>query len=278
MINIGGHGYVSLVDCMGSDATIVRDARMSYDGKGRNEDRNLIRYLIRHRHTSPFEMAVMKFEIKMPIFVARQWMRHRTASINEVSGRYTQLPHEIFVPDRFENQSTDNKQGRSGCKNDLNEEFQSLSRLHGEEGYHLYEGMLSEGISREQARIHLGLGTYTKFRWKMDLHNLLHFLKLRTDKHAQKEIREYADAIEKFVQERFPLSYEAWVDYVKEAATFSSAETKILKSLMKDVSVMRLVEERSKHDGKISDREWKWFLSTFLSGDILTGQNGEMNT
>jgi thymidylate synthase (FAD) len=224
------HGYVALLEVMGSDETIVDSARISYDRRGKSEDRGLIRYLLRNRHTSPFEMGVMRFEVKMPIFVARQWIRHRTASLNEVSARYTQLPNEMFIPEIFASQSEDNKQGRDN--DDVWEDYHmEVDDLH-MKSYSLYEAMLNDGVTRELARGVLPLNIYTKFVWKMDLHNLMHFLDLRLDPHAQKEIRDFAEVIEKLVATCFPITYEAFVDYIRDAYTCSRMEVEFLRELI----------------------------------------------
>lgn len=226
-------GHVALIDKMGNDRAVVDAARISYDRRGRSEDRALIRYLLRHRHTSPFEMAELKFEVKMPIFVARQWVRHRTASINEVSARYTELPDEMFIPREFSIQAKNNKQGRAEALDektqDILREIMADSNI---SAYRAYQRLLSEGVARETAREVLNLNVYTKFIWKMDLHNLMHFLNLRLDPHAQEEIRDYAEVIEKLVALYFPLCYEAFVDYVKESYTCSRMEVSILRDLL----------------------------------------------
>lgn len=225
------HGYVILRDVMGDDADIANSARISYDYQGPSKDRGLLRYLMRHKHTSPFEMAELKFEIKMPIFVCRQWIRHRTANVNEMSARYTQLPAEMFIPRVFAAQSTDNKQGRD--EDDVWEDYTLEIQEHHERAYILYEEMLKAGMARELARGVLPLNIYTKMVWKIDLHNLFHFLKLRLDPHAQKEIRVYAEVIEKLVALKFPLSYEAFVDYSKDAYTCSRMEVELLREIIK---------------------------------------------
>ena len=224
-------GYVELIDHMGSDQAIVDAARISYDRRGDTEDRNLIRYLLRNRHTSPFEMGVLKFELKMPIFVARQWVRHRTASMNEVSARYTQLPNEMFIPEVFAVQATGNKQGRGGIDYALDDFGPKIDRLH-RQAYCLYEDMLDAGMARELARGVLPFNIYTKFVWKMDLHNLMHFLGLRLDEHAQQEIRDFAVAIENIVKELFPICHEAFVDYVRDAYTCSRMEIEVLREVV----------------------------------------------
>jgi thymidylate synthase (FAD) len=264
-IPVHQYGYVRLLDHMGSDEDIVDAARISYDRRGKTEDRNLIRYLLRHKHTSPFEMGVLKFELKMPIFVARQWVRHRTASMNEVSARYTQLPNEMFIPEVFSVQSTDNKQGRyeNGAELDYAKEVNAIH----EASYNLYEEMLDDGVAREIARGVLPFNIYTKFVWKMDLHNLMHFLSLRLDSHAQQEIQDFAYPIEGIVSNLFPLTHEAFVDYVRDAYTCSRMEINILQEI-----VWMYVDM---HDGDLnalpmckrfgmSDREAKDFIGRFL--------------
>ena len=230
------HGYVKLLDVMGTDESVVDAARISYDRRGRSEDRALIRYLLRHPHTTPFEMAVLKFEVKMPIFVARQWIRHRTASINEMSARYTELPEEMFVPEVVALQSTDNKQGRQQPMHTLEEdaepnELKILIGVSNQMSYTHYQQLLDEGVARELARGVLPVNIYTKFIWKMDLHNLMHFMDLRLDPHAQEEIRVYAELIEKMVALKFPMSHEAFVDYVRDSYTCSRMEVELIRKL-----------------------------------------------
>ncbi len=234
--DIHNHGYVIFVDRMGDDNAIVDAARMSY-GKGtvkRHDSEGLIRYLMRHRHTTPFEMVEFKFQVKTPIFVARQWIRHRTASINELSGRYSELPNEFFVFEELTAQSKSNKQGRQDGKILRSEEFLREMEAQAADAFALYYDMIDpeDDIAREQARVGLPLSTYTEFVWKVDLHNLLHFLKLRTDSHAQKEIRDYAAAIENYVAVTVPIAYRAWVDYSKEAHTFSRQELSIIRQIV----------------------------------------------
>jgi len=256
------HGYVSLLEIMGSDKAIVDAARISYDNKGKSADRALIRYLLRHGHTTPFEMAVLKFELKMPIFVARQWIRHRTASINEMSARYTELPDEMFVPEVLAIQDPNNKQGRS---DDLPEQdLSSVILGSNDSSYRDYKFLLDAGVTRELARGVLPLNIYTKFIWKMDLHNLMHFLKLRLDPHAQKEIRDFAEVIEKLVNLKFPVAYEAFVDYVRDAYTCSRMEVRLLGELIEhfeddDESLDRLCRITG-----MSEREMKEFKERFF--------------
>ena len=262
-VQVHDHGYVKLIDVMGTDGDIVDAARISYDRKGRTQDRALIRYLFRHRHTSPFEMCEMKFELKMPIFVARQWVRHRTASMNEVSARYTELPNEMFVPESFAVQSTNNKQGRGDAYSEQeNSHLRNVMRSNNRSSYEQYEANLRVGMAREQAREVLNFNVYTKFVWKLDLHNLLHFLKLRTDAHAQQEIRDYADVIEDMVMECFPYAWEAWNDYSKEAYTLSRMEIDVLRKLRGRLTLETInnVLDFEVTDGNLTEREASEFL------------------
>ena len=233
---VHNHGHVILVDWMGDDNAIVDAARLSY-GQGtvkRTDSVGLIRYLMRHRHTSPFEMVELKFQLKMPIFVARQWIRHRTANINEMSGRYSEMPNEFFIFEELSVQSQSNKQGRQDGKALRSEEFLREMEAQGAEAFALYYDMIDDedDVAREQARVGLPLSTYTEFVWKIDLHNLFHFLKLRTDSHAQREIRDYATLLERHVRDICPIAYQAWVDYSKEAHTFSKQEITLLREML----------------------------------------------
>jgi thymidylate synthase (FAD) len=230
-------GFVRLVDFFGTDSSIVQAARVSY-GKGttkKSRDRDLIRYLMRHKHTSPLEMVEFKFHCKMPIFIARQWVRHRTASLNEMSGRYSEMPEECYVPrkDRLQRQAKDNKQGSEG---QLDEMAQNTILTHLEkdqtELFDRYHSYLDIGLARELSRINLPLSTYTQWYWKMDLHNLFHFLRLRMDHHAQAEIQEYGNAIYDLIKPIVPISCEAFEDYVLGAETFSSTEMSVIKELI----------------------------------------------
>lgn len=231
-------GFVRLVDCMGDDAAIVQAARVSY-GKGTksvSEDKGLIRYLMRHRHTSPFEMVEFKFHIKLPIFVARQWIRHRTANVNEYSGRYSEMKDEFYIPDieQLRTQSAVNKQGRSSellpeetAKAIANQYKETQDRLFNE-----YSELLETELARELARINLPLSNYTEWYWKIDLHNLFHFLKLRMDVHAQYEIRVYADVMADIVRQILPLAYSAFEDYILNGVSFSGPELNAIKKLI----------------------------------------------
>ncbi len=221
-------GFVRLVDYMGSDERIVASARVSY-GKGTKsvrEDRGLIRYLMRNSHTSPFEQVVLTFHVKLPIFVARQWVRHRTARLNEVSGRYSVLRNEFYspTPESIRKQSSSDKQCRSMEMLPNQEALEVIGGL--EEGrreaYSRYEAMLKAGLAREVARIGLPLSLYTEWYWQMDLNNLFHFLQLRLHPHAQWEIRQYAKVVAKITKSVVPLAYEAFENYRLGSVTFSS--------------------------------------------------------
>ncbi|GAA5335438.1 MULTISPECIES: FAD-dependent thymidylate synthase [Thermus] len=225
-------GFVRLVDVMGDDAAIVQAARVSY-GEGTKtvrEDAALIDYLMRHRHTSPFEMVEFKFHVKAPLFVARQWFRHRTASVNEVSGRYSVLKDEFYEPRAFRRQAKRNKQGSEGELAD--EEALSLLLESEREAYRAYEKLLEKGVAREMARMVLPLNLYTEFYWKQDLHNLFHFLKLRLAPEAQWEIREYAKAIAEIVKARVPLAWASFEEHVLYGANLSRTELAALRGLL----------------------------------------------
>ncbi len=297
-------GFVRVVDYMGGDDAIVQAARVSY-GKGTRRsstDAALIRYLLRHRHTTPFEMCELKLHIKLPIFVARQWIRHRTANVNEYSARYSKMDQEYYIPepeylksvldeqkqsrreresqmDLFEPvqkepafslaaQSSSNKQGREGRLTEA-EVHDSLSRLHwvSSRTYGVYKNLLNEdedgeriredrsGIARELARSVLPVNYYTQFYWKCDLHNLLHFLSLRADSHAQYEIRAYADVIlDEIVQRWVPVTYRAFQDYVHHAASLSAGALDVVRRM--------LAGERVTQDGSsLSPREWRELMA-----------------
>ena len=297
-------GFVRVVDYMGGDNAIVQAARVSY-GKGTRRsstDAALIRYLLRHRHTTPFEMCELKLHIKLPIFVARQWIRHRTANVNEYSARYSKMDQEYYIPepeylksvldeqkqsrreresqmDLFEPvqkepafslaaQSSSNKQGREGRLTEA-EVHDSLSRLHwvSSRTYGVYKNLLNEdedgeriredrsGIARELARSVLPVNYYTQFYWKCDLHNLLHFLSLRADSHAQYEIRAYADVIlDEIVQRWVPVTYRAFQDYVHHAASLSAGALDVVRRM--------LAGERVTQDGSsLSPREWRELMA-----------------
>jgi thymidylate synthase (FAD) len=231
------HGFVALVDYMGSDDSIERAARVSYGYGTRKTSatRGLVRYLRRHRHTTPSEMVELKFHCAMPMFVARQWIRHRTASVNEYSGRYSLMPLLFYTPpeEHFSLQSASNNQGRGErARAELyGEARERWDRIRSEAGG-AYGWMVESDVAREIARIDLPLSTYTQWYWKIDLHNLLHFLSLRVDPHAQWEIRAYAEVMAGMVKRVAPLSYEAWVDYDLGSAPLSRGERAALSRLV----------------------------------------------
>lgn len=237
-IKIHDHGFVGLVDHMGSDAAIVEAARVSYQTgtKATRTDRALIRYLMRHKHTSPLEMCEVKLHLRAPIFVLRQLLRHRTASINEESGRYSEIREMFFSPvlGDLAPQSLDNKQGREG-EFPLHKQkaIRNVIEANNEYSYASYKALLAEDLARELARITLPLTAYSSLYWKIDLHNLLHFLTLRTDSHAQKEIRDYADAILEIIRSLFPYAVEAWEDYQQQAKTLSRMDLDLLAALIR---------------------------------------------
>ncbi|MAU29376.1 MAG: thymidylate synthase (FAD) [Pelagibacterales bacterium] len=260
------HGFVRVVDYMGDDQAIVQAARVSY-GKGTSrvsEDRGLIRYLMRHRHSTPFEMCEIKLHVKLPMFIARQWIRHRTASINEYSARYSVLDKEFYIPEKKDLavQSKLNKQGRGNILSPKDsEEALFLLKRDAEKSYETYEYLLNEnnkgevidenrdGLSRELARINLTLNTYTQWYWKTNLHNLMNFIFLRADSHAQYEIRVYADIIYKIMESWVPITAEAFNSY-RSGSVELSAEA---------INVIKLMLAGNKVDQKTSGlslREW----------------------
>jgi len=251
-------GHVALVDVMGDDAAVVQAARVSYgDGTRKvSDDRQLIRYLLRHAHTTPFEMAELKFVVRVPMDCWRQWVRHRTANINEYSTRYSLAIDSMQATpdDEWRAQATGNRQGSDGCLpteaghrfTQAETELQGLSRR-------VYEERLAAGIAREQARKDLPLSTYTEAYWKIDLHNLLHFLALRMDAHAQLEIRQYASTIgEKIVQPLFPLVWEAFVDYRLEATKLTRLDREVIRRLAAAGSVP------ADHDAFLAAQDPSW--------------------
>ena len=247
-LDVLDHGFVRLVDYLGGDARIVQSARVSY-GEGTRtvrEDAALIDYLLRHAHTSPFEQVVLTFHLKMPIFVARQWARHRTARANEISGRYSVLPGEFYLPepDQIRPQSTTNKQGRSRDEvpAELRGRVLDLLRLGSDTRYAEYESMLEDGIARELARVHLPLSLYTEMYWQIDLHNLMHFLRLRMDDHAQYEIRAYGQALARCARAVAPLAYEAFEEHVLHARRLSRSELALLREAIDEERLATAVE------------------------------------
>ena len=236
-------GFVRLIDVMGDDASIVQAARVSYGSgtKKVHEDRGLIRYLLRHAHTTPFEMVEFKFHVKLPIFVARQWIRHRTANVNEYSGRYSEMKDEFYTPavQDIRPQSVSNKQGRSDetLPDGMAEQAAIAFKQGQDDAYAQYQDFLEQGIAREIARINLPVSNYTEWYWKIDLHNLFHFLRLRIDAHAQYEIRVFAEAIAELVKPFVPHAWEAFEDYILNAHRMTAPEMKVMKHLLQSLTM-----------------------------------------
>lgn len=263
------HGFIRVIDYMGDDASIVQAARVSY-GKGTkkiSQDQGLINYLMRHRHTTPFEMCEIKIHVKLPIFIARQWIRHRTANVNEYSARYSILGREFYVPEpqHLAAQSTDNRQGRG--KTLVGEESDRARKIlkeDAERAYAHYEELMNctedgqildancSGLTRELARTNLTLNYYTEWYWKIDLLNLLHFIGLRGDSHAQHEIQVYADILLDIVKKWVPFTADAFIRYQKEGASFSREGLEVIKKILRG-------EEVTKENSGMSAREWREF-------------------
>lgn len=231
-------GFVRMVDYYGSDQRIVQAARVSY-GEGTktvSQDAALIDYLLRHQHTSPFEQVVFTFHLKMPVFVARQWVRHRTGRMNEVSGRYSIMKDEFYVPELpcISRQSADNKQGRGEAFQDSEAQQFRQEFIEGQENsYKTYTAMVEKGLAREIARINLPLALYTEFYWQMDLHNLFHFLKLRLESHAQYEIRMYAEQILEVIRTVCPMAVNSFLNTMHKAVSFTGEEMEALREILK---------------------------------------------
>ena len=272
-IPILDHGFVRVVDYMGDDSSIVQSARVSY-GKGTKKvstDSGLIKYLMRHRHSTPFEMCEIKYHVKLPIFVARQWIRHRTANVNEYSARYSILDKEFYLPSK-ENlaaQSTSNRQGRGKVINGKQaDNILEILKKDAEQTYNNYETMLNErydgttideenqGLARELARMNLTLNTYTQWYWKTDLLNLLNFLSLRADSHAQYEIRAYAQAMTETLQKWVPITFEAFMDYRVGAMELSAKGKVVIQKMIKG-------EPCDFESSKLSKREWNELMRSF---------------
>jgi thymidylate synthase (FAD) len=257
-------GFVRLVDYLGGDERIVQSARVSYGAgtKSFREDRGLIRYLMRNEHTSPFEQVVLTFHVKMPIFVARQWVRHRTARVNEISGRYSVMLSEFYVPDGKDIalQSDSNRQGRrsEAVAPEMQEEIAGALSEEQDRAYASYEHLLDRGLARELARINLPLSLYTEMYWQIDLHNLFHFLKLRMDAHAQYEIRAYADTMFGIARRVAPAACEAFEDYVLQSVRLAGPEARALQAALglsghagesRDVPVPDALREAAEAEG-----------------------------
>ena len=266
------HGFVRVIDYMGDDGAVVQAARVSY-GKGTrrvSEDRGLIGYLMRHRHSTPFEMCEIKYHVKLPIFVARQWIRHRTANVNEYSARYSILDNEFYLPasDKLAAQSAANRQGRGEVlAGEEAARVMALLREDARTAYAHYEEMLNEradgstvdpardGLARELARMNLNLGFYTQWYWKIDLHNLLHFLSLRADTHAQYEIRAYADAMLETVKRWVPLCHEAFLEYAMGGVKLSATGLAVVKRLLAGEAV-------TQETSGLGKREWRELMDS----------------
>ena len=271
------HGFVRVVDYMGDDAAIVQAARVSY-GRGTraaNEDKGLIRYLMRHRHSTPFEMCEIKYHVKLPIFVARQWIRHRTANVNEYSARYSILDREFYMPEpeHLAAQSAVNRQGRGSVLEGAEAaRVLDLLREDATRNYDHYLEMLNEdetgsaldpsrhGLARELARMNLTLNTYTQWYWKTDLHNLFHFLSLRADAHAQYEIRAYAEAMMTTAEAWVPMATAAFRDYRLGAVTFSAQMLAIVRRMVAG-------EQVAQEGSGLSKREWRELMESLGRGD-----------
>ena len=278
-IPILDHGFVRVIDYMGDDTSIVQSARVSY-GKGTKKvstDEGLIKYLMRHWHSTPFEMCEIKYHVKLPIFIARQWIRHRTANVNEYSARYSILDKEFYLPspENLAAQSQSNRQGRGDVlEGEKAKQVLDLLKGDAEQTYNNYEIMLNQrydgsvidekatGLARELARMNLTLNTYTQWYWKTDLLNLMNFLRLRADHHAQYEIRAYADAMLDTVQKWVPITYEAFMDYRVGGVEVSSKGKTILKKLIKG-------EKISPEQSGLSKREWNELMIAFDLKDKL---------
>src|SRR5712675_2789978 len=266
------HGFVRVVDYMGDDAAIVQAARVSY-GRGTrkvSEDRGLINYLMRHRHTTPFEMCEIKYHVKLPIFVARQWIRHRTANVNEYSARYSILDNEFYIPapEHLAAQATVNRQGRGDVlEGEAAKRVLDLLREDSERAYAGYAAMLNEdetgapldpawpGLARELARMNLSLNFYTQWYWKTDLHNLMNFLSLRADAHAQYEIRVYADAMIDTLERWVPMTHTAFLEYRMNAASISATGLKVIQRMLAGETV-------DQASSGLSPREWRELMAT----------------
>ena len=273
------HGFIRVVDYMGNDSSIVQSARVSY-GKGTKKvstDSGLIKYLMRHWHSTPFEMCEIKYHVKLPIFIARQWIRHRTANVNEYSARYSILDKEFYLPtsENLAAQSKSNRQGRGDIiDGDQAKEVLAILKNDAEKTYNNYEVMLNErfdgstinenkkGLARELARMNLTLNTYTQWYWKTDLLNLMNFLRLRADSHAQYEIRAYADAMLDTLKKWVPTTFEAFMDYRVGGTEVSAKGKLIIQKLIKG-------EKVSLENSELSKREWNELMVNFDLKDKL---------
>src|ERR1700724_4551384 len=270
-LSVLDHGFLRVIDYMGDDAAIVQAARVSY-GRGTrkvSEDQGLINYLMRHRHTTPFEMCEIKYHVKLPIFVARQWIRHRTANVNEYSARYSILDNEFYIPapEHLAAQATTNRQGRGDVlEGAAARRVLDLLREDSERAYAGYAAMLNEheagapldpawpGLARELARMNLSLNFYTQWYWKTNLHNLMHFLSLRADPHAQYEIRAYAEAMLGTMQRWVPLAHAAFLEYCMNAASISATGLAVIRRMIEG-------EQLDQRSSGLSAREWRELMT-----------------
>lgn len=262
------HGFVRVIDYMGDDAAICQAARVSY-GKGTKSvqnDEGLIRYLMRHWHSTPFEMCEIKLHVKLPVFVARQWIRHRTANVNEYSARYSILDREFYIPARehLAAQSSVNNQGRGAPLSDAEAaRVLELLKADSARAYDHYEEMISDegkqGLARELARMNLPTNIYTQWYWKVDLHNLFHFLRLRADPHAQYEIRVYAETIAGIVADWVPYAWKAFEDYRMGGATLSATQMECIRRMLAG-------EEVNEETSGMSKGEWREFMALLAGG------------
>ena len=267
-IDVLDHGFVRVIDYMGDDAAICQAARVSY-GKGTKSvqnDEGLIRYLMRHWHSTPFEMCEVKLHVKLPVFVARQWIRHRTANVNEYSARYSILDREFYIPapDQLAAQSVINNQGRGeALTGDEAARVLEYLKADSNRAYDHYEQMISDdgqqGLARELARMNLPANIYTQWYWKVDLHNLFHFLRLRADAHAQYEIRVYAEAICAIAADWVPFAYRAFEDYRMGGATLSATALDCIRRMVKGETV-------TQENSGMSKGEWREFEATLNAG------------
>ena len=274
------HGFIRVVDYMGDDTSIVQSARVSY-GKGTKKvstDEGLIRYLLRHWHSTPFEMCEIKYHIKLPIFIARQWIRHRTANVNEYSARYSILDKEFYIPapDKLAAQAVNNRQGRGDVlEGEQAQEVLNILKEDSQRTYENYEKMLNErydgstidenksGLARELARMNLTLNSYTQWYWKTDLLNLMNFLFLRADMHAQYEIRVYAEAMIETLKKWVPITHSAFLDYRVGAAHISAKGLKVIKSMLNGGKV-------DLESSGLSKREWNELMLVLDKKDLIT--------
>ena len=278
-ISVLDHGFIRVIDYMGDDSSIVQSARVSY-GKGTKKvstDEGLIRYLMRHWHSTPFEMCEIKYHVKLPIFIARQWIRHRTANVNEYSARYSILDKEFYIPakEQLSAQATNNRQGRGDLiTGEQADEVLKILKDDAVRTYDNYEKMLNEridgtiidekksGLARELARMNLTLNSYTQWYWKTDLLNLMNFLFLRGDSHAQYEIRVYAEKMLETVKKWVPITHAAFLDYRVGAAHLSSKGLKIVKSMINGTKV-------SYEDSGLSKREWNELMEVIDKKNLI---------